>query len=250
MVYCGKPSSACRHCRKRNVKCDKKRESCGQCRRAQLLCPGYHNPRDLVFRDETRAVLKKITGREPTPIPTALLSPLEDRAKHLFISRYVLDKSAPFDYMSTFWPASLDTHLTVTIRAVSLANLSTTELLSSSAPVLEKARRRYGVALELTNKALRSPETATKNTMLHTVLLLALFEKLTRNDRSSIEAESRHLDGAMTLAKLRGPGELDDPIFKRMMLQLYSMVATNYQDRQIEVPPNIILTRQSLEGMS
>jgi hypothetical protein len=101
----------------------------------------------------------------------------------------------------------------------------------------------------LINKALRSPETATKNATLHTVLLLALFEKLMRNHQSSLEAESRHLDGAITLARLRGSEQLDDPIARRILMQLYSMVVTNYQERLIEVPADIILSKQFFEGM-
>lgn len=245
MVYCGKPSSACRQCRKRNIKCDKKKGSCGQCLRAQLLCPGYHDPKNLIFRDETKTVLQKVREMKSTPIQAAPLPPFEHRAKDLFISQYVMEKSAPFHYMSSFWPPNSDnTHLTVTIRAVSLASFSNRHL-SSSASILDRARRHYSTALELTNQALRYQETATRNVTLHTVLLLALFERLMGNDQSSVEAESRHLDGAITLVRLRGRDQLNDPVAKRILSQLYPMVIRNYNERHIDVPADILNFQKS-----
>ncbi|KAI1608211.1 hypothetical protein EDD37DRAFT_186185 [Exophiala viscosa] len=59
MVYCGKPSKGCGHCRKKRLKCDRKTPSCGQCRNASRSCPGYRNEVDLMFRDESERVQQK-----------------------------------------------------------------------------------------------------------------------------------------------------------------------------------------------
>jgi hypothetical protein len=117
--------------------------------------------------------------------------------------------------------------------AFSLANFSN-ELFSSLA--LEKARRQYTVALGMTNNALGSPPKITQDTTLITVIMLAMFEKMTKRDRHSIEAEKKHIDGAIVLAKLRGPEQFKSPITRRIFSQLNSLVVANYNERGIKVP--------------
>ncbi|KAJ5089254.1 hypothetical protein N7532_007938 [Penicillium argentinense] len=59
MVYCGKPSKGCGHCRSRKIRCDQARPSCSQCVRAKRDCPGYRDQLSLMFRDESKSVVKK-----------------------------------------------------------------------------------------------------------------------------------------------------------------------------------------------
>ncbi|KAH8810895.1 hypothetical protein F5884DRAFT_668441 [Xylogone sp. PMI_703] len=65
MVYCGNPSKGCEACRKRKTRCDRATPSCGQCIRAQRVCPGYRDPLDLKFRDQSRAVINKAKSKRP-----------------------------------------------------------------------------------------------------------------------------------------------------------------------------------------
>ncbi|TVY81468.1 hypothetical protein LSUE1_G002769 [Lachnellula suecica] len=64
MVFCGKPSGGCHACRARKTRCDKVPEGCTQCKKAKRTCPGYRNPGDLIFRDESTNVVHKIKARE------------------------------------------------------------------------------------------------------------------------------------------------------------------------------------------
>lgn len=87
MVYSGRPSKGCLHCRQRRIKvpcrtsstllpvssamlpfssfvsdrwqCDLSRPSCGQCNRSERECAGYRDQMQLSFRDETQGVVKK-----------------------------------------------------------------------------------------------------------------------------------------------------------------------------------------------
>jgi hypothetical protein len=76
MVYCGKPSKGCTHCRTRRIKvsgysragcmsvadkfkCDLVNPACSQCLRVGKLCPGYRDQLELMFRDENDKVLRK-----------------------------------------------------------------------------------------------------------------------------------------------------------------------------------------------
>ncbi|KAJ5161914.1 hypothetical protein N7492_007306 [Penicillium capsulatum] len=60
MVYCGKPSKGCGHCRTRKIRCDQVRPACSQCIRAKRECPGYRDQLSLMFRDESQSVRHRV----------------------------------------------------------------------------------------------------------------------------------------------------------------------------------------------
>ncbi|KAI4123511.1 MAG: hypothetical protein LQ338_005235 [Usnochroma carphineum] len=59
MVYGGKPSTGCKNCRQRKIKCNEQKPACTQCTNTGRVCPGYTNLFDLVLRDETESVARK-----------------------------------------------------------------------------------------------------------------------------------------------------------------------------------------------
>lgn len=59
MVYCGKPSKGCGECRSRKIRCDQAQPACSQCTRAKRDCPGYRDQLELMFRDESKSVVRK-----------------------------------------------------------------------------------------------------------------------------------------------------------------------------------------------
>lgn len=222
--------------------CDKRRDSCGQCLRAKITCPGYHDPKSILFRHETEAVTQKFLKQEKPAIPPKIVISVEERAKQMFLSQYVFGTSPLLGYMQTFYPAGLgDVHLAESVKAVYLAFFST-EVVSPS--TLQVARKTYGHALSLTNKALQSSESATKDTMLLTVLLLDLFECLANNGQnSSIEFEMKHIDGALALVRLRGHEQFRGSIGLRMFLQLSRNVFIRCLHREVEVPSELMALR-------
>ena len=160
----------------------------------------------------------------------------------MFVSQYVFGARPLLDYMQTFYPGGLqDLHLTESVQAVSLA-LFSNEFFSSS--IIQAARKKYGYALSLTNKALRSARTATNDTMLLTVLLLDLFEGLSKKDHnSSLESETKHIDGAIALVRLRGDEQFHDPIGLRMFVQLSLNVLIRCLQWEVEVSADLISLR-------
>ncbi|KAE9374280.1 hypothetical protein N431DRAFT_371748 [Stipitochalara longipes BDJ] len=238
MVYCGPPSRSCRQCRKRNIKCDKKKDACGQCTRANLTCPGYHNPQDVTFRDETPKVLRKAFD---LGYPLSLAYTVEDRAKQIFVARYVFGDSPPLDWVKPFYPsAGADLYFRHTFKAVSLAYLSN-EVRSPA--VQQKARTAYCSALSLVNKALHSQDTAKKDTILLTVLLLDLFENLTRDETSSPDSATKHLDGALALVKFRGNKQFEDPVSMSMFAHLNTILIPSYLARGLAIPKAFLRLR-------
>lgn len=71
MVYCGKPSKGCGHCRSRKIRCDQVRPACSQCVRAKRDCPGYRDQLSLMFRDESSSVVKKASAGSSTSVSSA-----------------------------------------------------------------------------------------------------------------------------------------------------------------------------------
>ncbi|KAF2623091.1 hypothetical protein BU25DRAFT_401265 [Macroventuria anomochaeta] len=53
MVYRGRPSTGCKNCRERKIKCDETPEGCLKCAKARIACPGYDRNVDVFFHDET-----------------------------------------------------------------------------------------------------------------------------------------------------------------------------------------------------
>ncbi|RDW69994.1 hypothetical protein BP5796_08391 [Coleophoma crateriformis] len=260
MVYCGKPSRSCRQCRKRDIKCDKRAGSCGQCTRANLKCPGYQNPEALVFRDQTASTIQKaadapedgfrkmkFTNYDPSvpslsPCPTDLtpypLPPVELRAKDVFVSQYVLRYSSMMGYIPHFLPSMYKPiHLMSTFKAVSLLYFSN-EVMSPS--VLDEAWTSYGFALSLTNKALQQPQAATQNSTLLTIFLLDLFERLANKRQLGMISDTRHINGALALFRLRGQSLFDDPLAVSMFSQLKVLMLTSCLEHNTDVPNDFI----------
>jgi len=156
------------------------------------------------------------------------------KAKRLFISHHVFGDSPVLHYMKSFWPPSPnDKYLTFAVRAVSLAYLSS-EVRSPD--VLQQARKTYGSALALTNKALHSQDIALKNGTLLTVLLLDLFENLTNDEPTSTASATKHLDGALALLKLRGNAQFQDAVSLAMFQHLSSSLIPSCLERGIAIP--------------
>lgn len=59
MVNTGKPSSGCKLCRARRIKCDETKPACMKCLRSKRQCPGYRDPFDGKIRDETQSTIRK-----------------------------------------------------------------------------------------------------------------------------------------------------------------------------------------------
>jgi Fungal specific transcription factor domain len=103
-------------------------------------------------------------------------------------------------------------------------------------------------ALQLTQTAIRKPGLATKDSTLLAILLLDLYEKITNKEPLVEDAWAAHLDGALSLVKLRGNKQFRDPNSLRMLVRfttnmLISCVAT---DR--EVPTDLSNLRYTVSA--
>ncbi|KAE9366494.1 hypothetical protein N431DRAFT_548373 [Stipitochalara longipes BDJ] len=241
MVYCGKPSRACSHCKTRQAKCDRKPE-CGQCRRAGLKCPGPRDPNLLVFRDQSKEVSRKLATRSRNSISQRSIgATVVEQAKALFFDRYVYGNSRTYDYIQSLTSTTGEKCcLSEAIDAASLAYCSTQNY---SAQIMISARDKYALALRLVSIALQSHDQAVQDSTLASVLLLDLFEKLTRTYRSS-ESWTKHMHGAVELAKLRGDSQFHYPLGLRLFLQLNSTILIGCMQHNVQVPIDLINLRR------
>ncbi|QGA20759.1 hypothetical protein EYB26_008467 [Talaromyces marneffei] len=252
MVYRGKPSKSCRNCRRRDIKCDRKLNGCSQCSRANISCPGYPNPSDLIICDETSSTIDKRRRAEISlisphsftdSIPARLLPSIEIHAKNLFISQYVADtdKANLFTYMRVFWPPGTVKFplLSTVVKAVWLAFFSFSH---QSSPALHDARVNYGSALMLTTTAIQSPTEAKENSTLMSLLLLSVYERLVYWEGNIIPSNA-HLRGALGLVLYRGGSQFSDPIRMNMLLGLCEFIILDCLAHETDIPQDLLILK-------
>jgi hypothetical protein len=200
----------------------------------------------LEFRDESKAVVQKaIQKRQGAKcFPKSIAFSVEDRARGFFFSHYVLGKTKAFDYIQSF-PQETEPGLRASLAAVSLAHFSTK---ANSPEVLNMARVNYISALRLTNEALQTRDLATKDSTLLSVLLLDLFEKITKRSQQSFESLTKHANGALARLKLRGTNQFNNHVGLRLFLQLSSTVLIACIQRECPSLPTCLFFKPSQQN--
>jgi hypothetical protein len=123
--------------------------------------------------------------------------------------------------------------LSESFRALSLAVFSNAV---KSPAVMRKARIAYVSALEETNRALTSYETAIKDSTVVAVMLLGMYEGTTYTDKSSIARWSKHVTGAYTLFVLRGKSQFETDIGRQIFMQSYGISLFSTLESGIDIP--------------
>jgi len=120
----------------------------------------------------------------------------------MFFTYYVSDFSRTWDFLYNYLdPRFTPKYLTLSIEAVSLAFLSHQV---SSETAKDLGRRKYCQALREINIALQDPTTAKATSTFEGALLLDLFEKIMKSALEINTSGHAHIEGALTLVKLRG----------------------------------------------
>jgi hypothetical protein len=220
--------------------------------RANLSCFGYRDSNDLVFRDETRSVQRKMLASKATTVslqfgaldhvilPNAYSLPRQPqlawnvRARHDFFAHYVYGLSSTYDILPALYEkAKPDDHLYASVDAASLAFLANKQR-TSSRELPRLAAEYYMIALRRINAALSNHELASADSTLQSVLLLDLYEKMMGRDLKSEAPWVAHLNGALALIKARGYNDmtrsevsrkLADKLFTTLLISCY--IASN-----------------------
>ncbi|OQE41193.1 hypothetical protein PENCOP_c005G05795 [Penicillium coprophilum] len=229
MVYCGKPSPACGRCRTRRLKCDQGSPSCTQCMRAQVDCPGYRDPLDWNFRDQSEDVIRKSqqparkkriaatsTSRSSistssvqtvTPPRNSLVYPVQELGKAHIFAKYM--SGGPCGgHMSYLLPLMKGTRNSPVLTAMAAVGLAAMSNIRLSPRMMLQARKEYTAALSQTNHALRDPVLSKRDDTLAAVVLLSMFEIMACSDDSFIDRWIKHMDGAKEIIEHRGSDQL------------------------------------------
>ncbi|KAJ5097969.1 hypothetical protein N7532_004970 [Penicillium argentinense] len=266
MVFRGKPSPGCGPCRQRRIKCDLGIPSCTQCLKVQNKCYGYRDRLDLMFLHQTDNVTPKAnpcsssgsksrysksysgkseewnnaTGHGDIMTPPQmqqLVEPLTSRAINLFM--FAFSGGVYLEYLPAIYgyherPASLQTSL----EAVALAYLAKVQ---GRTDLRQMALKTYGIALTLTNLAVRSLAATEQLETATSVLLLALFAVIL--PRSSTEARdtwSKHVQGALAvLASCNTPEIFDSLSGQSILHHVISTTQIDSINRCKPLPPQL-----------
>ncbi|KAL9583099.1 MAG: hypothetical protein Q9203_005220 [Teloschistes exilis] len=245
MVYRGKPSQACLHCRRRKLRCDLEPSGCSQCSRASLVCQGYRDTNRLRIHDETTLVKHKVSSRQDKSIVKAPSVAIEDQARSYFLYHYAIGFSKVFDVLALFdIQPHTDRHLYESVTAASLAFFS---FQFDCDDARRMAAKHYLLALPMVNQALKAPQSVASDATLLAILMLDLFEKILHNDPGSTESRMSHVNGALALVKLRGHDRFQQYISLRLSARLSTSLLISCVAAGAPVPPGLVQLRTELE---
>ncbi|PYH88977.1 hypothetical protein BO71DRAFT_413699 [Aspergillus ellipticus CBS 707.79] len=226
----GRLSKGCQVCRKRKIKCDQALPSCSQCSKAGWKCPQYADSVERMFlHPTTKDCYRPSTLELPNSasileskeiatdgvknlrqfrvkIPTEIVQPVKCRAIDFFLQTHTFHESGVirghYEYLPAFsHDIMTDKRIVTSLTAVALAAYA---YKFRYADVLKEARRQYVYSLEHMKRTLESPNKATEDGTLISVMLLNTFEGLTCESKAALSNREAHLKGAMTIIGLRG----------------------------------------------
>ncbi|KAF2024060.1 hypothetical protein EK21DRAFT_79550 [Setomelanomma holmii] len=253
MVYRGRPSTGCKKCRERKIKCDEHPGGCVKCGERGFTCPGYDRNVDAFFHDETanveakakkskakaiaarnqRDAMEMVKTQEPPMLH--LIAPLVDQGVNYFLTHFSSGIDQP-PVTSRIYHQHLATNgfhplVATTMTALGIAGVGN---LYMDSQLKREATRWYLKAIRMANAAISSPEEVRNDTTLVAVNLLSMFEA-TFNDKS-LAGWSNHVDGASLLVKLRGMSQFSTPAGRRMYLHTIGLLTMNCMGQCLPMP--------------
>ncbi|KAK3296239.1 uncharacterized protein B0H64DRAFT_417727 [Chaetomium fimeti] len=217
--------------------------------------PTFGSPagRNTDHHDDSSMLMSPDSGSWPVTPPMAQLYTLPPACQEdgfaYFFSRYVTaDETVPhqkFDFIRDVWrpspsaPAAHVDGVLASMTAVGLMGLAST---AQSPDLMDAARKSYGTALRLTNHALQDPAEAVKDSTMLSVLILGVFEMMAENTSRTmtVEAFQEHVNGAVALARMRGPAQFRTRAGRRMFSMLCQRVVVSCVQRNVPIPDFLV----------
>lgn len=259
-MYRGRPSTGCKTCRQRKVKCDERPGGCIKCEDRKLPCPGYDRTVDAFFHDETakvtakaKAKLSKLQPSDLRDVDDAdeemaivladakasprihLLAPLVDQGISYFMANHAVGLDQP-STSSQAYNKHLSTNgfhpmVSATMTAIGIAGIANIYMDSE---LRREATQWYLRAIRMANEAISSPRDVRKDTTLVAINLLTMFEATFNQD--DFEGWSNHVDGAALLVKARGRDQIYTAAGRRMYLHTVGLMTINCMGKGVRIP--------------
>jgi hypothetical protein len=164
-------------------------------------------------------------------IPWGLPVPKESMVTSLFFKNHVTwprhdDSERGFleALPSMYHNSSTNSLLHKAVNALALGTMSNACMSTS---LRCEARREYGKALQGLGVAIKSASLATSDETLMSILLFAVYEQITWSYPSR-DAWTRHVNGAVTLVKLRGQNQMATPVSKRLFRAVRTLMVMEF----------------------
>ena len=179
---------------------------------------------------------------------------LHDRGISFFFARYVATDHGcyqNYDFIYDVWKpnkvvgtgADTTDCITASMTAVGLTSLSK---LTRCPETMRQARNSYTVALGLANAALSNPVEATKDSTMLAVLILGTYEFVSGRTPQTISAWQHHVNGAATLASMRGGAQFRTKAGARMFIMLCHTVLISCVRSGLPMPQSMVDLRNEL----
>jgi hypothetical protein len=236
----------------------------------RIECPGYRDPTDQKFCDESKSVVKRAQKSYKTldrvvvaagsgkpkhhgddqpysyakaaTLPSdslqllQLLQPIEDVAVAYFMATYI--PGSHFDYLPRMYGQSeIGSCIHATVHAASIAILARK---LDQIEVVAMARRWYIRALLETKTSLADPLVATNDTTLVSVLLLGLFEALIWGGVRTPDSWTTHTRGALALIKVRGTQQFHSETGRQLFFQVGNIICVNAIRQKTRLPKDFL----------
>lgn len=251
---------------------------CTQCTRIHIDCPGYCDPLDQYFRDESERVAKKAQksykNQKPSVKQTKQYFPKQPDENNgittdsLEVGTFVAHRECPLSspylafnlpqaieevalthFMASYIPGSRFDYLPAMYAqsGMGLALTSTIHAASMATlarelgqlSILNMARNAYAIALLKTNSSLSEPSTAPSDATLISVLLLSLFEAIVWASPRTPANWKVHTRGALALINLRGARQFDTPTGRKLYMQVANIACVDSLQHRTHLPPEL-----------
>ncbi|KAK7522558.1 uncharacterized protein IWZ02DRAFT_432557 [Phyllosticta citriasiana] len=259
--------------------CDQQPDGCSQCAKSRRTCPGYRSQLDVMFRNESTRIEKKVkarakvtrnavpasdsaspnssvifepgSGSSPTsssPASTefALVQPsFEVAPTSSSLQPFLLGPNTGVfsAKLADPWITDITPGLLHCMKAVGLSGLSR---LHHDQKMLNRAWGQYAEAIRLTNQALASPTEALKDGTLLSVIILGVFESSNGRTQQSLDSWAAHISGTAALLSLRGRRQVTTAVGRRMFFQVTSNMLINCIQKDIPFPKEVAALMDSM----
>jgi hypothetical protein len=193
-----------------------------------------------------------LTSTSPARIPYSPTDSLQERGIAFFFARYVATDHGcyqNYDFIYEVWkpPAAFDTDMTDCITAsMTAVGLTSLSKLTRCPETFQRARQSYTVALGLANSALSNPTEAVKDSTMLAVLILGTYEFVSGRTPQTIRAWQDHVNGAATLASMRGAAQFRTKAGARMFIMLCHTVLISCIRSGLPMPQSMVDLRNEL----
>lgn len=214
--------------------------------------PGHNyahkNRSRLCERDASRA----LSTTEHTRISYGPADSLQERGIAFFFARYVATDHGcyqNYDFIYDVWkpPPTYETDLTDCITAsMTAVGLTSLSKLTRCPETFRRARHSYTVALGFANAALSDPVKALEDSTMLAVLILGTYEFVSGRTPQTISAWQDHVNGAATLASMRGAAQFRTKAGTRMFIMLCHTVLISCIRSGLPMPQSMVDLRNEL----